>query len=195
MPTLKALDILTAGPQVLRQDPKEKKSKSKKSKKVENQLIVMDGLVRREVSFPLVPEALHGNTTVLTRKNVVDVYAYVVGGRDVLRTWESKRSPVVILLPNEKGWKSKDMRIIADEISFNNQVIVLIPDIHIEKQPDLVPVLNDGTTKASKAKRAILTDELLEKIFAVMKYAAVQYDSLAISLSGVGKWPTGASEP
>jgi hypothetical protein len=84
-------------------------------------------------------------------------FLFQVGGRDVLRTWERSFSPVVILLPDDAGWRDKHVRILADEIAFYNQaseddmryiyymppiyvhietittttqVIVLIPDIH-----------------------------------------------------------------
>ena len=36
----------------------------------------------------------------------------------------------MVLLPDEKGWRSKDVRVFADEISFFNQAIVLVPDLY-----------------------------------------------------------------
>ena len=39
----------------------------------------------------------------------------------MLRTWERNFSPVVILLPDDVGWRDKNVRILADEIAFYNQ--------------------------------------------------------------------------
>ena len=55
--------------------------------------------------------------------------AYTVGGNDVLRTWERSAS-LVVLLPDERGWGHKANRVLADEIAFANQAIVVMPDIH-----------------------------------------------------------------
>jgi hypothetical protein len=35
---------------------------------------------------------------------------------------QERNSAVVVLLPDEAGWRSKDVRVFADEISFFNQV-------------------------------------------------------------------------
>ena len=162
--------------------------KMKNMKKVEQTLTVMDGLVRREVSFFLVPEE-ETNTTQIraspTKESGEKMQAYVVGGRDVLRTWERNHSPVVIFVPNEKGWRSKDMRVIADEISFNNQAIVVVPDIRVDEDAsDSISKLT--TSSGTRKKRTVLTNELLDRIVAVVRYAKVQYDSNAVSIAGIG---------
>jgi hypothetical protein len=36
--------------------------------------------------------------------------------------YQERNSAVVVLLPDEAGWRSKDVRVFADEISFFNQV-------------------------------------------------------------------------
>lgn len=59
----------------------------------------------------------------------VAIKAYVVGGKDVLKTWV-KNSAAIVLLPDEEGWKSKKIRVLADEISFYNQAIVVVPDVY-----------------------------------------------------------------
>ena len=77
--------------------------------------------MRRIVNFPVIPEVISEDTAPTETLN-----AYIVGGRDVLRTWEQARSPVAVLLPDEDGWSARATRILADEISFINQVIRLL---------------------------------------------------------------------
>ena len=164
--------------------------KKKPTKKSSTDLTIMDGLERRITSFPI-PEKLSDdieNMKKETSKGSNFLDAYVVGGRDVLRTWEKNRSPTVILLPDEKGWKSKNVRIMADEISFTNQVIVIVPSIELTKDESVGFIsLEDGVKNINRdgGKRA-LSDELLNEVVAAVRYAHVQFDSQVITFSGIG---------
>lgn len=64
----------------------------------------MDGLIRRLTSFSIIPEKVnlkkgHSSNEEEIMREEKKLQAYVVGGRDVLRTWERNRSPVVVMLP------------------------------------------------------------------------------------------------
>jgi len=66
----------------------------------ENDLLVMDGLVRRQISLPLYPDHESSSRVVQqgeAMNSTESLNAYVVGGRNVLRTWERSSSPVTIL--------------------------------------------------------------------------------------------------
>ena len=164
--------------------------KKRPPKKSSNDLTVMDGLERRITSFPILEKLSDDMEDMKKETYKVSNFlnAYVVGGRDVLRTWEKNRSPTVIMLPDEKGWKSKDTRIIADEISFTNQAIVVVPSIELSKDDSVGSIaLDDGkkNTNRVNSKKA-LSDELLNKVVAAVRYAHVQFDSRVITFSGVG---------
>ena len=137
--------------------------------------IMMDGLTRQEVAYkPLCISRSSEQTrreddwdSEMNREKNEDVVtpyvrAYLVGGRDVLKTWERNPS-VVVLLPDilsqshesepdqglqggeedhqdgrhtraererqGKGWRSRGLRVMADELAFNMQCIVIVPDL------------------------------------------------------------------
>jgi hypothetical protein len=58
------------------------------------------------------------------------IRGYVVAGMDAMCTWKNDRVAVSIFIPNEFGFEDKKTRILADEIAFNNQQVVIVPDIH-----------------------------------------------------------------
>lgn len=92
--------------------------------------LVMDGLARKETSFV----ALHvtsaaTNTPVLKAPPKSSIFAYVVSSKDALQSWTRKHA-AIILLPSEIGWRSKSMRVLADEIAFITQSTVIVPDIY-----------------------------------------------------------------
>ena len=164
--------------------------KKRTPKKSSKDLTVMDGLERRIMSFPILGKLSEDIADMKkdTRNNANFLNAYVVGGRDVLRTWEKRHSPTVIMLPDEKGWKSKNVRIIADEISFANQILVIVPSIEVHKDESVGFVsLSDGEKNVSTMnKKRALGNELLDRVIATVKYAHTQFDSRVITLSGVG---------
>ena len=82
----------------------------------------MDGLTRREIEVPLESITWKGN-------GEDHISAYIVGGRDVMKSWE-KTSSLIVLCPDINGWKDKNNRIIADELAFSNQAVVIIPDLY-----------------------------------------------------------------
>ena len=172
---------------VLRRGPK---SKNLKNIEAEKELTVMDGLVRRQVTFPLIPDMdLSDISTPTSDVNKVDIdphmmNAYVVGGRDVLRTWERNRSPVVILLPDERSWKRRETRLLADELSFSNQVIVIVPEIEIKTTNNQLPLIGEKPSRGVKSY--ILSNIILQRILAVVQYSRQQFSSRSVSLCGVG---------
>ena len=133
-----------------------------KKKKKNAPKIIMDGLTRKEVDFfavnvvtPPPPPAQLGDAP-MNR-------AYIVAGRDVLQTWE-KLSPVVVLVPDEEGWRSKDTRVFADELAFYNQAIVIVPDLFHNQSKD----------------------SLFDCIVSALRFAFVEYESKAVSIAGIG---------
>jgi hypothetical protein len=71
---------------------------------IDVQKTVMDGLTRRELEF----SPLRVKRSVLESEEDKDasIRSYVVGGRNVLKSWE-RNSAVIVLLPDEKGWRDK----------------------------------------------------------------------------------------
>eukprot|EP01041_Mallomonas_annulata_P003589 gene3589-7133_t len=97
----------------------------------ESDQTIMDGLARRELEFsPICVKRAMLNMDSISATGVIEedigvtIRAYVVGGRDVMRSWE-RTSSVVVVIPDETGWRSKANRILADEISFSNQAIAI----------------------------------------------------------------------
>ena len=104
------------------------KASTKTAKK--DSRLVMDGLVRKETSFV----ALHvtsaaTNIPVSKAPPKSSIFAYVVSSKDALQSWTRKHAAIV-LLPSEIGWRSKSMRVLADEIAFITQSTVIVPDIY-----------------------------------------------------------------
>ena len=54
--------------------------------------------------------------------SVLSLLYTVYGTRYTVYDLQERNSAVVVLLPDEAGWRSKDVRVFADEISFFNQV-------------------------------------------------------------------------
>ena len=123
--------------------------------------IVMDGLTRQEVQFrPLrvrQPQARADSP-------LEPLGAYVVGGRDVLRTWE-RNAVVVVLVPDERGWRSRAMRVLADEMAFLMQAIVLVPEV-----------------RAAEGEAAAVFDDVVS----AMDFSRYQYNCRSLCLAGVG---------
>lgn len=127
--------------------------------KPEKPKLVMDGLTRKELEFPtLFVKSNYSSTPSMIR-------AYVVGGRDVLRTWE-KISPMVVVVPDELGWRNKENRVFADEIAFYNQAIVILPDIAV-----------DSSTNYHAAFDAVVS---------ALHFSRTEYSSKAVSMAGIG---------
>jgi hypothetical protein len=141
----------------------------------------MDGMVRKEIEFnPLrvrrsinkakTQDAItttnddnNNNNNNNIEKNVRierTIKAYVVGGKDVLKTW-LRSSHVVLLLPNEQNFKAKSIRILADEVAFNTQAIVVVPDIYRSFcfHDDNPNTNNDSTNKENNYENNVYTEE------------------------------------
>lgn len=133
----------------------------------------MDGMVRKEINYPTCRVRRDEALAKLQDRDVT-IRAYVVGGRDVLGLWE-KTLAVVVLLPNELGWRSSQIRILADEIAFHHQSIVIVPDIYRGYKED--DVLNQIARKSSR---------IFDDIVASLYFAKKEYNFKSISLAGVG---------
>ena len=127
--------------------------------KPEKPKLVMDGLTRKELAIPSVYVKCNYSSTPKSTR------AYIVGGRDVLRTWE-KVAPVVVVVPDDLGWRNTENRLFADEIAFYNQAIVIVPDVTPETPFNF--------------------DEAFDSVIAAFLYAQVEYGSKAISVAGIG---------
>lgn len=135
---------------------------------VNREKVIMDGLTRQEISVPPMfikrPEIVAniGNKPILSG----EIAAYIVGGRGVLKTWENKTSAVIVIPENdEHNWKSKPVRIFADEIAFANQVVVLVPNITISEDRDCI----------------------FDNILAALDYCNKQYECKTITMAAIGR--------
>ena len=97
----------------------------------------MDGLTRKIVSFYPTrffrskQSAKLQDTVSQGGGELVTIDAYVVAGNDVLKTWD-RQSSAVLLLPGTcegEGWTSKAVRVLADEVAFSNQAVVMVADV------------------------------------------------------------------
>ena len=94
-------------------------------------------------------------------------------------------------MPDENGWKDKNIRILADEISFLNQAIVILPSIDIlnanmsSKSPTLDKDINYSNQNLNRNKN-LLNDEFLHIFFSLLLYAYTEYESMSVSISGIG---------
>lgn len=82
--------------------------------------------------------------------------------------------PYVILLPNELGWTSKEMRSLADELSFQCQFPVIVPNIYRSKSAK--EVLDKG----------VRHEQVLDDLIAVVNFMMNTYGYDIFSLAGVG---------
>lgn len=149
------------------QKPKQRTDDKKK--------ILMDGLNRKEVSCE--PVRVRREDSPAAKREDFDsqIRAYVVGGRDVLKTWE-KTSAVVILLPDSEGegWRARSIRVLADEIAFYHQAIVMVPDIYRGS-------CGDGVLPSVLRR----SDRIFDDIVSVLRFANIEYEPKSLSLAGV----------
>jgi hypothetical protein len=92
--------------------------------------------------------------------------------------------PVALLLPNERGWKSKAIRVFADDLALHSRSVVVVPDI-FRKKTDLIgneyeKSLLTGTI--SVAERRQMNDDIL----AALRFIQEQLKPSAITLYGMG---------
>jgi len=114
--------------------------KSIKTAKKDSRL-VMDGLARKETSFAALQiTSAATNIPVSKSPPKSSIFAYTVSSKDSLQSWTRKHA-AIILLPSEIGWRSKSIRVLADEIAFITQSTVIVPDIY---RGDYYSSLGDG---------------------------------------------------
>lgn len=130
--------------------------------------VITDGLSRREASYSVQRVTDNQSNTAGAKS----IQAYVVGGRDVLKSWQSTAS-VVVFVPNSLGWKHKANRLLADEIAFSNQAIVILPDLEL------------SDTKS--------WEYTLDRLIATMHFSRNEYRPKTISLAGIEEGATVAA--
>jgi hypothetical protein len=203
--------------------------------------VMMDGLTRQEIVFKAIQisrdatqarredgrEERIGDNAPTEEKAQLSPYirGYLVGGRDVLRTWE--RNPtVVVLLPDvltqealststlsssdgdgesgttraERdrrggGWRSKGVRVMADEIAFNMQCIVIVPDLarglegvemgQRSSQASENEEDEEGSTPQECAKDYATRRRLFDDIAGTIAFAQTEYESESVCLAGL----------
>ena len=150
--------------------------------------VVMDGLSRRELEYPPLEITRSSEQATLQDKDRT-IRAYVSGGRDVLRSWE-RRSTVVVVVPDERGWRDKDVRIFADEIAFNNQVVVIVPDVHAGGSIGVAAGISMATADVAAWRQQVDSPackaRTLDDIISTLYFAREEYGAEALCMAGVG---------
>lgn len=136
-----------------------------------------------------------------------EIQAYYTAGSAVSVRWSKESNGVTILIPNELGWKSRYMRILADELAFRTQNIVIVPDIHFSAEVTLSEHLSsigvNGSDRVSDEEREALLNgymhcayrsshtasvDAINAVISVMRYAAESFKAEGnIFLAGVGR--------
>jgi hypothetical protein len=123
----------------------------------------------------------------------------VVGGLRSLETWTrttGSRRGLTVLLPNELGHRSKYVRVLADELAFATQNIVIVPDIFYEANSECKISCFD------EAQREAMIDDYLsqsyqnasaqekstfQSVISTLMYATTAYNcGNSITIAGVG---------
>jgi hypothetical protein len=92
--------------------------------------------------------------------------------------------PVSLLLPNERGWKSKAIRVFADDLALHSRSVVVVPDI-FRKKTDLIGNEYEKSLLAgtiSIAERRQMNDDIL----AALRFTQEQLKPSSITLYGMG---------
>jgi len=182
---------------ILRNSPRRSGNKKKSARmppidKPATDQTVLDGLTRSEVDYlPICLKrrmtATEGFKELLEDKNVM-LNAYIVGGRDVLRSWE--RSPtVIVFVPDELGWRDTGNRILADEIAFANQAIVVLPDVHrgVSWASSTTPSNYSSSSDFQKWRETLVPSRVFDDIVAILRYCKQIYgDTCNLGIAGVG---------
>ena len=174
------------------------KDNSELASMTEKPLIIMDGLTRREIEFPCISAQRLMNISKIEDKDI-NIRAYIVGGRDVLKTWE-KNSAAIVVLSDEMGWKSKSVRIFADELAFSNQAVVIVPDIfrgesfkvpHASNSTDLTRLQSRDlsylkSVEFSNWLDGISYQRIFDDVAATLHFTLTEYKCQSISIAGLG---------
>jgi hypothetical protein len=94
----------------------------------------MDGLQRKVTNFQrialaTVPSGQPLNNNDISKSSEEGVKCYVVAGKNVLQNWKSHAAATILLPDAWADWTSKSMRVMADELAFATQAVVLVPNI------------------------------------------------------------------
>ena len=157
--------------------------------RTEKPKIVMDGLTRRELEFLPLRVTRPLCSTSVQEDEKTTIRAYIVGGRDVLRTWE-KHATVIVLLPDETGWRDKNVRVFADELSFFNQAIVVVPDLYRGQSMPWNPSNNNSSSSSTESYEHWLEQQRFDRIFddivTTLQFSTQHFDCRSLSLAGIG---------
>lgn len=102
-----------------------------------------------------------------------DLQAYAVSANEVMANWKQSKSAVILLPCKDKNWKSKEMRVLADQLAYRIQSVVLVPNIYRYK--------SDAINTEEAAYKQVFDD-----VCAWLQFAEVEMYSKAMSLAGVG---------
>ena len=180
----------------------------------------MDGLNRKEVSYPTIrvrrteeqarrddylsqditTSSTPTSSTLTISTNTNNQYkynnhAYIVSGKDVLRNW-ARTGAAIILLPDKLvSWRDKSIRILADEIAFATQAVVIIPDIYrssvednSESGMDISSHCTDehADTATTTATNSTTATTMFDDIVATIQFVRSEYSAGTVSFAGIG---------
>ena len=175
----------------------------------------MDGLNRKEVSYPTIrvhrteeqarrDDYLSQDTTtrstptsstptISTNTNNQYKYnnhAYIVSGKDVLRNW-ARSGAAIILLPDKLvSWRDKSIRILADEIAFATQAVVIIPDIYRSSVEDnsesCMNISSHCTDEHADTATTTISTTMFDDIIATIQFIRTEYSAGTVSFAGIG---------
>lgn len=110
------------------------------------------------------------------------ITAYLVVPSEALQlSKDSGGLKVNVLLTNERGWRSKAIRLMADEIAIKSSALVIVPDLFRGRTDAILDPAQVNFTM-SVAERRRIFDDVLSTICFVQKELSPQ----AISWIGVG---------
>lgn len=131
----------------------------------------MDGLTRREIEYSLQWVARQEGKE---SNEYGTMGAYVVGGRDVLKSWGNVRC-IIVFCPDRTGWRSKSNRVLADELAFSNQAVVVVPNLYAGDE------IIESVGNLTNTERSVL-----DRLISTLHYCRLQYTPLVMCVGGVG---------
>jgi hypothetical protein len=161
------------------------------SRKSSSMPLVMDGLDRRIETFPPVQmqrtakQVFEEDQAGSKFRSVDMLRAYQSSGKDVLQVWVKRASVIVFVPPFNTSWGEAKLRTLADDIAFQTQAIVLLPDIHRLKHP----------RNENKQSEALTTDfesdetayrRVFDDLMATVFHSHKQLKARAIAFAGLG---------
>jgi hypothetical protein len=117
----------------------------------------------------------------------------VVVGKDVLRSWSRSAAAVVLLPSGEHPWGDKEVRVLADELAFAMQAVVIVPDIHRglhskDGRESRRGGSDVATIRKERARKvpSVLPATVLDDVVAAMQHVRTEFGARTLCLAGVG---------